>query len=132
MELKPIKEKKQVLYPTIKDVPKYNFVKEMLLAVAVIPDSTGITPVYVTAYVVPSYMFEVNICKIIRGISIVTTIVSAILLFINKKKINKCLSENEVLKKLNKHRKIKWWIFGISIALIVITSLVIVYIENYM
>ena len=61
-------------------------------------------------------------------------ILSSILLFVNKKKINKCISENEVaekLKKLNKHRKIKWWIFGISIAIIVISSLAIVYLENY-
>ena len=57
------------------------------------------------------------------------------LLFINKMKINKCTTENgmeENLKKLNKHRKIKWWIFGISIAIIVITSIVIYYLENYM
>ena len=61
-------------------------------------------------------------------------ILSSILLFVNKKKINKCISENEVaekLKKLNKHRKIKWWIFVISIAIIVISSLAIVYLENY-
>ena len=31
MELKPIKEKNEALYPTIKEVPKSNFMKEMLL-----------------------------------------------------------------------------------------------------
>lgn len=134
MELKPIKEKNEVLYPTIREVPKSNFMKEMLLATTITPGQ--IYPVAVICYVaVPSNMFPIKICKLIRSISIFITILSSILLFINKKKINKCISENEVaekLKKLNKHRKIKWWILGISIAIIVISSIAIVYLENYM
>lgn len=133
MELKPIKEKNEVLYPTIKEVPKSNFMKEMLLATAITPGQ--IYPVAVICYVaVPANVFPIKICKLIRTISIFITILSSILLFVNKKKINKCISENEVaekLKKLNKHRKIKWWIFSVSIAIIVISSLAIVYLENY-
>lgn len=131
MELKPIKEKNEALYPTIKEVPKSNFMKEMLLATAITPNQIIVTPI---AIAVPANVFPIKICKLIRTISIFIMILSSILLFVNKKKINKCISENEVaekLKKLNKHRKIKWWIFGISIAIIVISSLAIVYLENY-
>lgn len=131
MELKPIKEKNEALYPTIKEVPKSNFMKEMLLATAITPDQMLMTSI---AIAVPANVFPIKICKLIRTISIFIMILSSILLFVNKKKINKCISENEVaekLKKLNKHRKIKWWIFGISIAIIVISSLAIVYLENY-
>lgn len=135
MELKPIKEKNEALYPTIKEVPKSNFMKEMLLATAITPNQI-VEPITVTriAIAVPANVFPIKICKLIRTISIFIMILSSILLFVNKKKINKCISENEVaekLKKLNKHRKIKWWIFGISIAIIVISSLAIVYLENY-
>lgn len=133
MELKPIKEKNEALYPTIKEVPKSNFMKEMLLATAITPDQM-LKPMTSIAIAVPANVFPIKICKSIRTISIFIMILSSILLFVNKKKINKCISENEVaekLKKLNKHRKIKWWIFGISIAIIVISSLAIVYLENY-
>ena len=135
MELKPIKEKNEALYPTIKEVPKSNFMKEMLLATAITPNQI-FEPITVTriAIAVLANVFPIKICKLIRTISIFIMILSSILLFVNKKKINKCISENEVaekLKKLNKHRKIKWWIFGISIAIIVISSLAIVYLENY-
>jgi hypothetical protein len=133
MELKPIKEKNEALYPTIKEVPKSNFMKEMLLATAITPAPGQIIVTHI-AIAVPANVFPIKICKSIRTISIFIMILSSILLFVNKKKINKCISENEVaekLKKLNKHRKIKWWIFGISIAIIVISSLAIVYLENY-
>lgn len=134
MELKPIKEKKETLYPTIKEVPKSNYMKEMLLAAAI--SNIEVLPIAVPCYVaVASNIFPIKICKLIRNISIIITILSTILLFINKMKINKCTTENgmeENLKKLNKHRKIKWWIFGISIAILVITSIVIYYLENYM
>lgn len=133
MELKPIKEKNEALYPTIKEVPKSNFMKEMLLATAITPAPGQIIVTHI-AIAVPANVFPIKICKSIRTISIFIMIFSSILLFVNKKKINKCISENEVaekLKKLNKHRKIKWWIFGISIAIIVISSLAIVYLENY-
>lgn len=134
MELKPIKERKEALYPTIKEVPKSNYMKEMLLAATI--SNIELLPIAVPCYVaVASNIFPIKICKLIRNISIIITILSTILLFINKMKINKCTTENgieENLKKLNKHRKIKWWIFGISIAIIVITSIVIYYLENYM
>lgn len=132
MELKPIKEKNEALYPTIKEVPKSNFMKEMLLATVITPNQI-FEPITVTriAIAVPANVFPIKICKLIRTISIFIMILSSILLFVNKKKINKCISENEVAEKLNKHRKIKWWIFGISIAIIVISSLAIVYLENY-
>ena len=133
MELKPIKEKNEALYPTIKEVPKSNFMKEMLLATAITPAPGQIIVTHI-AIAVPANVFPIKICKLIRTISIFIMILSSILLFVIKKKINKCISENEVaekLKKLNKHRKIKWWIFGISIAIIVISSLAIVYLENY-
>lgn len=133
MELKPIKEKNEALYPTIKEVPKSNFMKEMLLATAITPAPGQIIVTHI-AIAVPANVFPIKICKLIRTISIFIMILSSILLFVNKKKINKCISENEVaekLKKLNKHRKIKWWIFGISIAIIVISSLAIIYLENY-
>ncbi len=134
MELKPIKEKNEALYPTIKEVPKSNYMKEMLLVATITPGE--VIPVAVICYVaVPSNIFPIKICKLIRSISIFITILSTILLIINKMKINKCTNENgmkENIKKLNKHRKIKWWIFGISIAIIVITSIFIYYLENYM
>ena len=135
MELKPIKEKNEALYPTIKEVPKSNFMKEMLLATAITPNQI-FEPITVTriAIAVPANVFPIKICKLIRTISIFIMILSSILLFVKKKKINKCISENEVaekLKKLNKHRKIKWWIFGISIAIIVIRSLAVVCLEKY-
>lgn len=133
MELKPIKEKNEALYTTIKEVPKSNFMKEMLLATAITPYQM-LKPMTSIAIAVPANVFPIKICKLIRTISIFIMILSSILLFVNKKKINKCISENEVaekLKKLNKHRKIKWWIFGISIAIIVISSLAIIYLENY-
>jgi len=130
MELKPIKEKNEALYPTIKEVPKSNFMKEMLLATAITPYQM-LKPMTSIAIAVPANVFPIKICKLIRTISIFIMILSSILLFVNKKKINKCISENEVAEKLNKHRKIKWWIFGISIAIIVISSLAIVYLENY-
>ena len=136
MELKPIKEKNEALYPTIKEVPKSNSIKEILLATAITPVQRIDLPVAVVCYVATvSYIVPIKICKLIRSISILITILSSILLFINKMKINKCISENEVaekMKKLNRHRKMKWWLFGISVAIIVITSLVIVYLENYM
>ena len=134
MELKPIKEKKETLYPTIKEVPKSNYMKEMLLAAAI--SNIEVLPIAVPCYVaVASNIFPIKICKLIRNISIIITIFSTILLFINKIRINKCTAESgieENLKKVNKHRKIKWWILGISIATIVITSIVIYYLENYM
>ena len=133
MELKPIKEKNEALYPTIKEVPKSNFMKEMLLATAITPYQM-LKPMTSIAIAVPANVFPIKICKLIRTISIFIMILSSILLFVNKKKINKCISENEVaekLKKLNKHRKIKWWIFGISIPIIVISTLAIDYLENY-
>ena len=107
--------------------------KEMLLATAITPAPGQIIVTHI-AIAVPANVFPIKICKSIRTISIFIMILSSILLFVNKKKINKCISENEVaekLKKLNKHRKIKWWIFVISIAIIVISSLAIVYLENY-
>lgn len=134
MELKPIKEKKETLYPTIKEVPKSNYMKEMLLAVAI--SNLEPLPIAVPCYVaVASNFFPIKICKLIRNISIIITIFSTILLFINKIRINKCTAESgieENLKKVNKHKKIKWWILGISIATIVITSIVIYYLEIYM
>ena len=134
MELKPRKEKNEVLYPTIKEVPKSNHMKEILLAATITPEQ--IYPVAVICYVaVPSNIFPIKICKLIRSVAIIITILSSILLFVNKMKINKTIGKNEVdetLKKLNKHRKIKWWIFGISVSIILITSLSIVYLENYM
>lgn len=133
MELKPRKEKNEVLYPTIKEVPKSNHMKEILLAATITPEQ--IYPVAVICYVaVPSNIFPIKICKLIRSVAIIITILSSILLFVNKMKINKTIGKNEVdetLKKLNKHRKIKWWIFGISVSIILITSLSIVYLENY-
>lgn len=139
MELKPIKEKNETLYPTIKEVPKSNYMKEMLLVTTITPGQimTEAVPCYVAtvSYFVP-VIEPVKIFKIIRSVAILITILSSILLIINKMKINKCTTENEIkenLKKSNKHRKIKWWIYvSISIAIIVITSIVIYYLENYM
>lgn len=53
MELKPIKEKNEALYPTIKEVPKSNYMKEMLLAATIAIDSTQLEPIYVA---VPCYV----------------------------------------------------------------------------
>lgn len=130
MELKPIEEKNKALYPTIKEVPKSSFIKEMFMA-------ANISELPVIYVAVPSYLDNVpiKICSLLRWIFSIITILSSILLVVNKIKINKCKNENEMaekLSKLNKHRKIKWWILGISIAIIVITSLVIGYLENYM
>lgn len=130
MELKPIKEKSEALYPTIKEVPKSSFIKEMFMA-------ANISELPVIYVAVPSYLDNVpiKICSLIRWIFSIVAILSSILLVVNKIKINKCKNEDETsekLTKLNKHRKIKWWILGISIAIIVITFLVIWCIENYM
>ena len=101
MELKPIKEKNEALYPTIKEVPKSNFMKEMLLATAITPYQM-LKPMTSIAIAVPANVFPIKICKLIRTISIFIMILSSILLFVNKKKINKCISENEVAEKLKK------------------------------
>lgn len=129
MQLKPIKEK-TMPYPTIKEVSKSKLIKEILFATVLTPGKDFL-PVAVISYV-PNNVLKIKFFKLIRDISIFITILSSILLFANKKKINRCISENEVVEKLNKHRKNKWWIFGISIAIIVISSLAIVYLENYM
>ena len=129
MELKPINTKKEILYPTKKEVPKSKFMKEMLL---VAPFPTEIEVCYVAT---PSYIYPINICKLIRNISIFIAILSSIMLFINKIKINKFIKQKESeekIKKLSKNKKIKWWILGISIAICIITSIVIFYFENQM
>ena len=81
MELKPIKEKNEALYPTIKEVPKSNFMKEMLLATAITPNQI-FEPITVTciAIAVPANVFPTKICKLIRTISIFIMILSSILL----------------------------------------------------
>lgn len=135
MELKPIKEKNEVLYPTIAETSKSNIIDKMFLATA-INVTDQIYPVAVVCYVAtPSYIRPINICNLIRVISIFITVLSAIMLFINKMKINKLIEQKETdekITKLKKKRKIKWWIFGISIAIIIITSIVIVYLKNQM
>ncbi len=62
MELKPIKEKKnEALYPTIKEVPKSNFMKEMLLATAITPNQI-FEPITATriAIAVPANVFPIK------------------------------------------------------------------------
>ena len=61
MELKPIKEKNEALYPTIKEVPKSNFMKEMLLATAITPNQI-FEPITVTriAIAVPANVFPIK------------------------------------------------------------------------
>lgn len=141
MQLKPVKEKKETLYPTIKEVPESNCLKELLLFATF--TSTGVSdgiyaiaiPSYTPSDVVSvSYVVTMIICKLIRIISVIITIISIIFQFRNKMKINKCITENEVaekLKKLKKNRRIRWWILGISMTIIVITSIIIVYLENH-
>mgnify|MGYP004682057485 CR=1 FL=1 len=70
MELKPKKEKSEILYPTIKETSKSNITKKMFLATAI--NVTGqIYPVAVVCYVAtPSYIRPISICKVIRIISI--------------------------------------------------------------
>lgn len=132
MEIRPIKENNETLYPTIKEVPKTSHMKEIILAASIFPNE--MLPVAVPCYVavVSTMVIPITICKLIRIISLIVTILSSILLLINKKKTTNNIMDNENLSKLNKHRKIKLWIFSISIAIIVITSLVIVYLENHM
>jgi len=135
MKLKPKKEKSEILYPTIKETSKSNITKKMFLATAI--NVTGqIYPVAVVCYVAtPSYIRPISICKVIRIISIFIAVLSAIILFVNKMKIDKLIEKKETeekIAKLKKKRKIKWWIFGISIAIIIITSIVIIYFKNQM
>ena len=84
MELKPIKEKNEALYPTI---------KEMLLATAITPAPGQIIVTHI-AIAVPANVFPIKICKSIRTISIFIMILSSILLFVNKKKEDLCLFHN--------------------------------------
>lgn len=135
MELRPIEEKSKALYPTAKNAPKINFKKELFLATSISISQPVILYVAVPCYVaVVSNTMPIAICGLIRWIFAIVSIFSSISLYINKIKINKCIKENEnteKIEKLNKGKKIKLWILGISIAIVVITSLVIGYLENY-
>lgn len=129
MELKPIKNK-AIAYPTIKEISNTDPIKELLIAITL-----PIRPEAVDYVAVSSYVRPINICNLIRSISIIITILSSILLIINKLKITKCINNNgdiEKIKKLKKYKKIRWWIFGISVSIIIITSFIIFYLENYM
>lgn len=123
MELKPIKEIKEVNYPTLSNSKKTNFLKNMLLAATAIRPQDMIlyvaTPMYVAE---PSYMIPLKICKLVRNVTIVTSILSLILLIKNKIKIKKSISENgveEKLKKINKHIKINWIFLILSIIIMI-------------
>ena len=123
MELKPIKEIKEVNYPTLSNSKKTNFLKNMLLAATAIRPQDMImyvaTPMYVAE---PSYMIPLKICKLVRNVTIITAILSLILLIRNKIKIKKSINESgveEKLKKINKHIKINWIFLVLSIIIMI-------------
>ena len=140
MQLKPIR-KKETLYPTIKEVPESCCLKKLLLFATFTP--TGISdeiysiaiPSYTPSDVVSvSYSVTIIICKLIRFIFAVITIFSIIFQFKNRMKVNKCITENEVVekqKKLKKDEKIRWLFLVMSMTIIIISSIIIIYLEDH-
>ena len=129
MELKPIKEKNEVLYPTIKEIPKSKFKEEILLAMVATPQ---IMPVAVVCYVaVPTYMPLKVVLRIVRNATFITTVIFLFLLIKNKIKMKKNINQDEeITKKTKKHIKINWIFLIISIVVMIGTIIWIAILKN--
>ena len=127
MELKPIKEKKEALYPTVKEVPKSNFMKNIILSGTLTLDpSMLIEP---QAIAIHSYIGPLKICRIARNATIIFAIISLLVLVINKFKIKKCMNETEKEAKLKKRIKTNWYFLTISTVIIVSLSGLIAFLK---
>lgn len=123
MEIKPIKESKKNLYPTINESKKSNFIKNIVFYVAAI-DITRIEPLYVAVPVyAPSYM-PLKIIRLVRNVTFITTVISLFLLIKNKLKIKKDINLDEkITKKIKKHIKINRIFLIISILVMIATMI---------
>ena len=119
MELKPVKEREKKLYPTISESKKSNFMKNIVFSVI---DITSIKPTGEAIPVaVPSYM-QLEILKLVRNVTFITTAIFIFLLIKNKIKMKKDTNQDvEVTRKIKKHIKINWIFLIISIIVMIAT-----------
>ena len=134
MDLKPIKESKKNLYPTVSESKKTNFMKNIAFSVAAI-DITKVSmePMFIAvpAYA-PSYM-PLIIFRLVRNVSFFTTAIFLFLLIKNKMKMKKDANQDtEVTNRIKKHIKINWIFLVISIIVMIATIIGIVIIKNEM
>lgn len=134
MEIKPVKEKKELNYPTLSKSNKQSFFRNMLLATTAIRPQDMIlyvaTPMYVAE---PAYMIPLKICKLVRNVTVITAILSLILLIKNKIKIKKAINEKEVREKVNKTKKyiiINYFFLILSILIMLGTIILMLVIEG--
>ena len=118
MELKPIKESKKILYPTISESKKSNFMTNILLASAI---NIDLDPM-VCAIAVPIYAPVYMPLKIVRNVTFITTVIFLLLLIKNKIKMKKSINDNEEkINTIKKHIKIDLWLFIISLIIMIIS-----------
>lgn len=128
MELKPIKESKKNLYPTISESKKSNFMKNILLASAI--DINAIQNIYIAVPIYAPVYMPLRICRIVRNATFITTAIFLLLLIKNKIKMKKSINENEEkTNRIKKHIKIDWWLLIISLIIMIISIGIIFYLN---
>lgn len=129
MELKPIKESKKVLYPTISESRKPNFMENLLLASAI--DIQNIQPIYIAVPIYAPVYMPLKICRLVRNTTFITTAIFLLLLIKNKIKMKKSINDNEEkINTIKKHIKIDLWLFIISLIIMIISIGIIFYLEG--
>ena len=100
MELKPVKEREKKLYPTISESKKSNLMKNIVFSMV---DITSTKPTGEAIPVaVPSYM-QLEILKLVRNVTFITTSIFIFLLIKNKIKMKKDTNQDvEVTRKIKK------------------------------
>ena len=99
MDLKPIKESKKNLYPTISESKKLNFIKKIAFPIA-INDITKMEPIYIAVPIyAPSYM-PLKIFRLVRNVTFITTAIFLFLIIKNKIKMKKDANQDTEVKSI--------------------------------
>ncbi len=131
MELKPLKESKKVLYPTISESKskKSNFMKSVLFASAINIENPP--PIYVAIPVYYNIYVPLTICRLVRNTTFITTIIFLLLFIKNKIKMKKSINENEEkINRLKKCIKIDSTLFIVSFIIMIISILILFDLEG--
>ncbi len=126
MELKPIQESKKNLYPTISESKKSNFMKNILLASAI-----NVKPEPVPCVIAVRVYMPLEICRLVRNTTFITTAIFLLLLIKNKIKMKKSINESEEkINRIKKHIKINLWLLIISLIIMIISIGIIFYLKG--
>lgn len=130
MELKPIKENKKALYPTISESKKNKRMKNILLAAGALDINAFQSEIYIAVPVYAPVYMPLKVFRTIRNVTFLTTVIFLFLLIKNKIKMKKSTNQKEeTTKKIKKHIKIDWWLLIISIVVMLIAIGAIIYIH---